>query len=132
MVATVDTVNNLFVKRRLERMYAVEREIIRLYAETCYTNIQAAHGNRSCMERLQQLSEALDAAGQRLRALKRGLRRLGVPPSAMISLDDLERLSLFEADFKRHDAAFAAQHELFGRQQLYTMLNDIAGGDSGD
>ena len=84
------------------------------------------------LTQLQPLSEALEAAGQRLRALKRGLRRLGVPPLAMISLDDLERLSLFEADFKRHDAAFAAQHELFGRQQLYTMLNDIAGGDSGD
>jgi hypothetical protein len=128
----MDTLNNPFVKRRLDRLYAVEREIIRLYAETCYTNIQAAYGNLSCMERLQQLGEALDAAGQRLRVLKRGLRRLGVPPLAMISLDDLERLSLFEADFKRHDAAFAVQHERFGRQQLYTMLNDIAGGDSGD
>jgi hypothetical protein len=128
----MDTLNNPFVKRRLDRLYAVEREIIRLYAETCYTNIQAAYGNLSCMERLQQLGEALDAAGQRLRMLKRGLRRLGVPPLAMISLDDLERLSLFEADFKRHDAAFAVQHERFGRQQLYTMLNDIAGGDSGD
>ena len=132
MVATMDTLNNPFVKRRLDRLYAVEREIIRLYAETCYTNIQAAYGNLSCMERLQQLGEALDAAGQRLRMLKRGLRRLGVPPLAMISLDDLERLSLFEADFKRHDAAFAVQHERFGRQQLYTMLNDIAGGDSSD
>jgi hypothetical protein len=132
MVATMDTLNNPFVKRRLDRLYAVEREIIRLYAETCYTNIQAAYGNLSCMERLQQLGEALDAAGQRLRVLKRGLRRLGVPPLAMISLDDLERLSLFEADFKRHDAAFAVQHERFGRQQLYTMLNDIAGGDSSD
>lgn len=132
MVPTVDTLNNPFVKRRLERLYAVEREIIRLYAETCYTNIQAAHGNLSCMERLQQLGEALEAAFQRLRALKRGLQRIGVPPSAMISLDDLERLSLFEADFKRHDAAFAAQQDLFGRQQLYTMLNDIAEGDSGD
>jgi hypothetical protein len=132
MVATVDALNNPFVKRQLDRMYAVEREIIRLYAETCYTNIQAAHGNLSCMERLQQLGDALETADRSLRVLKRGLRRLGVPPLAMISIDDLERLSLFEADFKLHDAAFAAQHELFGRQQLYTMLNDIAGGDAGD
>lgn len=121
----MNPVDNPFVKRQLKRMYAIERDIIRLYAEACYSNIQAAHGNLSSMSRIEELNEALFRAGIRLKALKVDLRRLGVPSEAMLSLDDLQRLNLFEAQFKRHDAAFACQQDIFGRRQLSEMLADI-------
>jgi hypothetical protein len=107
-------------------MYSIERDIIRLYAESCYTNIQAAHGNLSCMERCERLANALSAAEQRLSAVKARLRRIGVPRLAVSGLDNQQRLALFEAAFRRHDAAFAARQTSFDRRQLGSMLEDIA------
>ena len=126
MVAVVGASNNHFVRPLLQSMYAVERDIIRLYAESCYTNIQAAHGNLSCMERTERLANALCAAEQRLSAVKARLRRIGVPRLAMSGLNDQQRLLLFEAAFRRHDAAFGAGRTAFDRRQLGSMLEDIA------
>jgi hypothetical protein len=128
----MDSTESPFVRRRLENMYAIEREIIRLYADICYANIQAAHGNRSSMDRLEQLNDALQHAVCRLQSLKADLRRIGVPEDVMISLDDLQRLSLFESEFGRHAAAFAAQPALFGREHLCAMLEDITESVAGD
>lgn len=128
----MDSTENPFVGRRLECMYAVEREIIRLYADICYANIQAAHGNLSSMERLELLNDGLQDAVRRLQCLKADLKRIGVPEDAMVSLDDLQRLSLFEAEFGRHAAAFASQPALFGREHLCAMLEDIADSVVGD
>ncbi len=122
----MDASNNPFVKRLLRSMHTIERDIIQLYAECCYTNIQAAHGNLSCMERMERLADALCATEQRLYALRARLRLIGVPRSAMAGLDDGQRLALFEAAFKRHDAAFAALPMWLDHQQLSCMLEDIA------
>lgn len=122
--------DNRFVQRQLERLYAVEREIIRLYAETCYSSIQAAYGCRSSVTRVEQLTEAIQRAGRSLCAIKAELRRLGVPREQIVSLDDLQRLNLFEAQFRRHDAAFAGVEDIFGRRQLAAMLSDITGTDA--
>jgi hypothetical protein len=123
--------DNPFVKPLLQSMFAIERDIIRLYAESCYTNIQAAQGNLSCMERIEGLADALCAAEQRLYALQARLRRIGVPRLAMAGLDSQQRLSLFEAEFKRHDAVFTTPQAAFDRQQLSCMLEDIANIDPG-
>ena len=123
----MDCTANRFVDRQLERLFSIERDIIRLYAEACYANIQGACGNHSCAERVDELNRAIREASASLSALKADLRRLGVPREAMISLDDLQKLDIFEAQFKQHDGAFAAQSEKFGRGQLFAMLEDIAG-----
>lgn len=100
--------NNPFVQRQLAQLSDFEHELIRLYAESCYSDIQAAHGNRSCMERVGQLHDALRLASARLRRQRARLRRLGVPRSAMPVLDARQRVALFEAIFRSHDAAFTA------------------------
>lgn len=123
----MDCTANRFVDRQLERLFSIERDIIRLYAEACYANIQGACGNHSCAERVDELNRAIREASASLSALKADLRRLGVPSETMISLDDLQKLDIFEAQFKQHDGAFAVQSERFGRGQLFAMLEDIAG-----
>jgi hypothetical protein len=128
----MDAHDNPFVKPMLQSLYAIERDIIRLYAESCYTNIQAAHGNLSSMERIEGLADTLCAAEQRLYALQARLRRIGVPRLAMAGLDQQQRLSLFEAEFKRHDTVFTTAQTLFDRQQLCCMLEDIANIDLRD
>jgi len=125
-MSAMNCTDNRFVDRQLERLFDIEREIIRLYAEACYANIQGACGNHSCAERVDELNRAIHATSAALSALKDGLRRLGVPREDMISLDDLQKLDIFEAQFKRHDVAFAGQSDQFGRGQLLTMLEDIA------
>ncbi len=104
----------------------MERDLIRLYAESCYANIQAAYGNRSCMERTERLANTLCAVEKRLSAVKARLRRIGVPGLAMSGLDEQQRLSLFEAVFRRHDVALGTGHTAFDRRQLGSMLEDIA------
>lgn len=128
----MDNVNNPFVQRQLAELFDIERDLIRLCAESCYTDIQAAYGNRSCMERVEQLDDALNASGQRLNQLKARLRRIGVPRSALLSLDDLQRLALFEATFKGHNASFASPCTCFDRQQLCAMLEDITEAGHGE
>ena len=115
----MDCASNRFVQRKLERLFGIERDIIRLYAEACYANIQGACGNQSCVERMQELNHAIGDAYAALSAIKMDLRRLGVPRKDMISLDDLQKLDIFEAQFKQHDGGF-------GRGQLSDMLEDIA------
>ena len=44
----------------------------------------------------------------------------------MISLDDLEKLDIFEAQFSQHNAAFTGQDRQLGRRQLIAMLEDVA------
>ena len=122
----MDCTANRFVDRQLEQLFEIERDIIRLYAEACYANIQGACGNQSCAERVDELNRAIGEAIDSLSALKAGLRRLGVSREAMISLDDLQKLDIFEAQFKQHDAAFAGRSDQFGRGQLFDMLEDIA------
>jgi hypothetical protein len=130
--AVMNNDNNLFVQRQLALLYDIERELIRLYAESCYSDIQAAYGNRSCMERARQLDDTLRATERRRDRLKARLRRIGVPDTAMLSPDALQRLALFEATFRRHGAAFASPCGCFDRQQLSAMLEDIASGEAGD
>ena len=122
----MDFTANRFVGRQLDRLFDIERDIIRLYAEACYASIQGAFGNRSCAERVDELNRAIRETSASLSALKADLRRLGVPGEAMISLDDLQRLDIFEEQFKQHDAAFAGQGDQLGRGQLVAMLEDIA------
>jgi hypothetical protein len=122
----MDCTANRFVGRQLERLFNIEREIIRLYAEACYANIQGACGNQSCAERVDEINQAIRDASKALSALKADLRHLGVPAEAMISLDDLQKLEIFEAQFGQHNAAFAWQSDQFGRGQLFAMLEDIA------
>jgi hypothetical protein len=121
----MDCTANRFVERQLERLFGIERDIIRLYAECCYANIQGACGNQSCAERVAELNHEIRQASDSLSALKDDLHRLGVPREAMISLDDLQKLDIFEAQFNQHDAAFAEPSEQFGRGQLSSMLEDI-------
>jgi hypothetical protein len=121
-----DVTANRFVERQLERLHGIERDIIRLYAECCYASIQGACGNQSCAERVDELNQEIREAGTALKLLKEELRRLGIPREAMISLDDLEKLDIFEAQFRQHDAAFGGQNGEFGRGQLIAMLEDIA------
>jgi hypothetical protein len=122
----MDCTANRFVRRQLERLFAIERDIIRLYAEACYANIQGACGNRSCAERVEENYQAIREASDSLNALKNDLRRLGVPADAMISLDDLQKLDVFEAQFQQHNAAFVGRGHRLGRMQLSVMLEDIA------
>lgn len=124
--------NNPFVQRQLALLYDIERELIRLYAESCYSDIQAAYGNRSCMEHAQQLADTLLATERRRDRLRAHLQRIGVPDTAMFSLDALQRLAVFEATFRRHGAAFASPCARFDRQQLSAMLEDIVSGEAGD
>ncbi len=121
-----DVTANRFVERQLERLYGIERDIIRLYAECCYASIQGACGIQSCAERVDELNREICEAGAALKRLKEDLHRLGVPREAMISLDDLEKLDIFEAQFRQHDATFGSQSGQFGRGQLIAMLEDIA------
>lgn len=128
----METVDNLFVQRKLENLYAIERDIIRLYAEACYSNIQAAYGNRTCMCRGEEFNQAMSRAVKRLKALKAELGRLGVPSSAMFSLDDLQCLDLFETQFKCHDAVFDCKPDIFLRSELMDMIEDLAATDCVD
>jgi hypothetical protein len=117
---------NPFVQSQLLRLFEIERELICLYAESCYADIQAAHGNRTCMDRGAQLDDALRDTECRLSEVKARLKRIGVPRPDMFSLDALQRLALFEATFRRHDAAFASPGTSFDRQQLCAMLEEFA------
>ena len=85
----IDVTANRFVERQLERLYGIESDIIRLYAECCYASIQGACGNQSCAERVNELNQEILEASASLSILKKDLRRLGVPREAMISLESI-------------------------------------------
>lgn len=117
------------MQRQLVQVCQLERELVGLYAETCYCGIQAAYGNRSSMERAAQLDDSLHEIQRRLARVYARLRRLDVPPDAVTHLDAGERLALFEAVLCRHDAAFAVGGAR--RQLLCAMLEDFIDIDTG-
>lgn len=120
---------NPFVARQLERLFDIERDIIRLYAECCYAGIQGTCGNPSYASRVEALDADITDACDALRALKQDLSRLGVPREAMISLDDFQKLDIFEAQFKEHEAFLSGHSSRFDRAALDVMLKDIASAD---
>lgn len=128
----MDRTRNQFVQRQLARIHELECELVGLYAEACYSGIQAAYGNRSCMERAAQLDDTLHETERRLTGVKACLRRLGVPPAQLGQLDYGQRLALFEAAMRRHNAAFAPGGGSIDGQLLNAMLEDFVDRDIGE
>lgn len=127
----MEIIRNRFVQPLLMQVRQLEGELIALYAEACYSGMQAAYGNRSCMERAAQLDDVLHETQGRLAGLHTRLRRLGLPLDAPAHLDANERLALFEAALCRHDATFTANGQGLSQQLLCDMLEDFADTDPG-
>ena len=119
--------DNPFIKRQLDAKLEAERDIIRLYAESCFLNIQVLYGDLSNLERLEWLSEALTQAENAMHRTIAALRRLDVPSHAITRLDEQERLELFQAHFSDPESLTPHLESLFGQDDLREMLNDLSG-----
>ena len=91
--------DNPFVKKQLEAKLEAEKDIIVLYAKSCFLNIQVLSGDLSNLERLEQLGEDLTQAEHRLHRIVAALLNVGVSRSNISCLDEQRRLDLFEAHF---------------------------------
>ena len=121
----METIDNPFIRRQLEAAREAERDIICLYAESCFLNIQIVLGNLCMMDRLERLSDALTKSEQRLQLSRAALRRVGVPAAKIPDLSEQERLELFETHFRDPNASSSFLRELFERSDLQQMLDDI-------
>ena len=119
--------DNPFIKKQLDAKLDAERDIIALYAESCFLNIQVLYGDLSDLDRLEQLSEALTLAEQRIHGTVAALLRIGVPANRIPRLDEQERLDLFEAHFTDPEASTPHLDGLFAEDDLREMLNDLSG-----
>lgn len=117
--------DNVFVRRTLDDILAVEREMICVYAESCFLNIQILQGNLSCMDRLDYLMAELSRAERQRELLRGALRRIRVPCSSGCHLDENECLDLFEAHFTASDVAPLPVKGIFRRSDFRDMLSDI-------
>jgi len=122
----MDTTDNRFIRRQLEATLDAERDIVCLYAESCFLNIQIVLGSLGAMDRLERLTDALAQAEQRFQLSRAALHRLGVPASQITSLSRQQRLELFEAHFQDPNASSSFLRGLFERSDLQQMLDDIA------
>jgi hypothetical protein len=122
----MDTTDNRFIRRQLDAMHEAEREIVYLYAESCFLNIQIVLGNVSNMDKLEQLADALVQAERQFQLSRAALHRLGVPSSEMAGLSEQQRLELFEVRFKDPHASSSFLRGLFERSDLRDMLDDIS------
>lgn len=119
--------DNPFIKKQLDAKLDAERDIIMLYAESCFLNIQVLYGDLSELGRLEQLSEALTQAEQCLHGIVAALLRIGVARNAICHLDEQEQLDLFEAHFTDPEAATSHIEGLFCEEDLREMLSDLTG-----
>jgi len=120
------TTDNRFIRRQLDATLEAERNIVCLYAESCFLNIRIVLDNDSSMERLEQLADELIQAERRFQLSRAALHRLGVTGSEMAGLSEQERLELFEAHFKDPHASSGFLRGLFERSDLRDMLDDIS------
>ena len=117
---------NPFIKKQMEAKLDAERDIITLYAESCFLNIQILYGDLSDLARLEQLCEALTAAEQQLHRTVAALLRIGVPGEGISCLDDEERLELFTAHFTDPNVSVSHIEGLFRQEDLREMLSDLS------
>lgn len=121
----MDTIGNVFVHKTYNDMLTVEREMICVYAESCFLSIQVIQGNLSCIDRLDHLAAELARAEQQLELLRRALHRIGVAVSANCHLEEQECIDLFQDNFTANDIAPLPLKGVFGRSDFQDMLNDI-------
>jgi len=119
--------DNPFITKQMNARLAAERDMIVLYAESCFLNIQVLSGDLSGVERLEKLGEELSQAEHRLCRTEAALLRLGVSPAAIHCLDEQERLDLFVAHFADPDTLTSCLQGLFGQDDLREMLGDLYG-----
>ena len=119
--------DNPFVKKQFEAKLEAERDMIVLYAESCFLNIQVLSGDLSNLERLEQLGEDLTQAEHRLHRIVAALLRLGVSRDNICCLDEQKRLDLFEVYFVDPETMTSYFEGLFGREDLREILSDLSG-----
>ena len=120
------TTDNRFICRQLDAALEAERRIVRLYAESCFLNIQIVLGDAANMDKLEQLADAMIQAERQFQLTRAALYRLGVPRSEMVGLSEQERLELFELHFTDPHASSSFLRGLFERSDLQQMLDDIS------
>ena len=119
--------DNPFIKKQLNARLEAERDMIALYAESCFLSIQVLSGDLSDLGRLEQLDDDLTQAEHRLHRIVAALLRLGVSGNNICCLDEQERLDLFEAHFTDPDTLSSCSEGLFGQEDLREMLRDLSG-----
>ena len=122
----MQTTDNRFIRRQLNATLDTEREIVRLYAQSCFLHIRIVLGSVFDMDKLEQLADELVRAERQFQVLQRALTRLGVPGAEIARLSEQERLDIFEAHFKDADASANFYRGLFERSDLRQMLDDIS------
>ena len=122
----MDIIDNRFISRQLDATLEAERNIVCLYAESCFLNIQIVLGNAANMDKLEQLADALIQAERQFQLSRAALHRLGISTSEIASLSEQERLELFEAHFQDPHVPSGFLKGLFERSDLRDMLDDIS------
>ncbi|MFQ5644732.1 MAG: hypothetical protein ACE5FQ_13695 [Thiogranum sp.] len=119
--------DNPFTRKQLDARLEAERDMIMLYAESCFLSIQVLSGDLSGMKRLEQLDADLGQVEHRLHRIAVALFRLGVPAGNIHCLDEQERLDLFEAHFADPETPVSCSEGLFGPEDMREMLRDLYG-----
>ena len=119
--------DNPFAKKMLDEKLEAERDIVCLFAESCFLNILILYGDLSCLDRLEELSEALALAECRLHRLVEAVQRIGVAKNKICCLDDQEKLDLFEAHFDHPGVSIPHLEGVFRREDMREMLSDLSG-----
>ena len=121
----MDATENIFVRKTYDDMLAIEREMICVYAESCFLSIQIIQGNLNCMDRLDQLAAELSLAERRREMFRRALHRIQVPASGGCHLEEQECIDLFQEHFTANDIAPLPLKGVFRRADFREMLSDI-------
>lgn len=121
----MDATDNVFVRKTYNDMLAAEREMIRVYAESCFLSIQVIQGNTNCIDRLDNLAAELSLAEGRREMFRRSLHRIQIPASGGCHLEEQECIDLFQENFTANDIAPLPLKGVFRRSDFREMLSDI-------
>lgn len=118
--------DNRFVRKQLNARLESEREVICLFAESCFLGMQVLQGDLSHMRALERVTDALTRAEHKLHTITAAIHRTGVPALEIPGLDEEERLRLFQSHFTAPDVSPDILATLIGELDLREILNDIS------
>ncbi|GEM_PF-6775427 len=117
--------DNPFVKRQLDTRLEAERDLIVMYAQSCYLSIRVLSGELSEVHCLEQLTEALTRLARRIGDIDAALRRLDTPAGDIRRLDEQEQLDLFTAHFADLQVPGSYFDGRFASEDLREMLSEL-------
>jgi hypothetical protein len=122
---SMNRLNNPFVDRQIELLRQLDRELICLYAETCYQSILFIQGGCTNIDQLDSLMDRVSVTERRFQRQVAALHRVGIHDVATLCLNEAERISWF-ADCLRGSDRAPVFGDVLHDSDLAALLEDLS------